>query len=98
MGISVKENDLHDVCSTESDKTPQLTYSPDPNWANFFYSVKQGHPTRSPQSCIMQPAATFLKYIYTYCKKLHGNLSKEITLKENKTNFSYFIQSQTFTI
>jgi len=30
MGISMKENDLHDVGSTESDRTPHLTYSSDP--------------------------------------------------------------------
>jgi len=40
MGISVKGNDLHDVCSTESDRTPHSTYSPDPKWASFFLFPK----------------------------------------------------------
>jgi len=31
-----------------------------PSEPTFFYSLKHGCPTRSPQSCIMQPAATFL--------------------------------------
>jgi len=36
MGISVKENDLHDVCSTESDRTPHSTYSPEPQVSQLF--------------------------------------------------------------
>jgi len=46
-----------------------------PSEPTFFCSLKHGCPTRSPQICIMRLAATFLNYIYTYCKKLQGNLS-----------------------